>query len=282
MDPVARDNKLSDSQQAKFGDRNGLPGAEGPAVVARRRVFLLLETDRESLRAQLRRRVRVRRRYEDLCLVKMVTRLQRDYLSQPSPGTEPSPGGVGGEYGIADWARPWGPTFLLQFQADLNVFDLKLKSSRRWLSATTQRRAEDRAAERFASITAGMASQLKAAGFALPSWASGRHRSRHPSPRRAARRGEPRGAPRRGASRRAASGRAGAPGGRGRGAGARKLNLNRASFAELRSLKLSTTQSHRVLAYRKRMGGYESIEQLDHVPGFPEDVRERLKRQVTV
>ena len=61
-----------------------------------------------------------------------------------------------------------------------------------------------------------------------------------------------------------------------------RLNLNQASFAELRSLKLSITQSHRLLAYRKRIGGYESIEQLDDVPGFPEAVRERLKRQVTV
>ncbi len=284
MDSVARDNKLTDSQPAKLGDTNGAegPGVEASGVVARRRVFLLLEAHRESLGAQLRRRVRVRWRYEDLCLVKMVTRLQRDYLIQPSPGTTPSPGASDSEYGIADWARPWGPAFLLQFQADLNVFDLKLKGSRRWLSVTTQRRAEDRAAERFAAITAGMASQLKAAGFALPSWASGRHRSRHPSPRRAARRGEPRAALRRGALGRAASGRAGASGRDGRGARPRKLNLNQASLAELRSLKLSTTQSHRVLAYRKRFGGYESIEQLDHVPGFPEVIRERLKRQVTV
>ena len=37
-----------------------------------------------------------------------------------------------------------------------------------------------------------------------------------------------------------------------------------------------------MLAYRERIGGYESIEQLDDVPGFPSDVRERLKRQVTV
>jgi competence protein ComEA len=60
------------------------------------------------------------------------------------------------------------------------------------------------------------------------------------------------------------------------------LNLNQASFAELRSLRLSTTQSQRVLAYRKRLGGYESIEQLDDVPGFSEGDRERLKRQVTL
>ena len=61
-----------------------------------------------------------------------------------------------------------------------------------------------------------------------------------------------------------------------------RLNLNHASFADLRSLNLSITQSQRLLAYRQRIGGYESIEQLDDVPGFPSAVRERLKRQATV
>ena len=60
------------------------------------------------------------------------------------------------------------------------------------------------------------------------------------------------------------------------------LNLNQASLAELRSLNLTTTQSHRLLAYRKRIGGYESVEQLDDVPGFPKVVKERLKHQLTV
>ena len=54
------------------------------------------------------------------------------------------------------------------------------------------------------------------------------------------------------------------------------------SLAELRSLNLTTTQSHRLLAYRKRIGGYESVEQLDDVPGFPKVVKERLKHQLTV
>ena len=246
--------------------------------------FSLLEAHRETLAARLRRRVRVRRRYEDLCLVKMVTRLQRDYLSQPTPGAKPSPGGTDVEYGIADWARPWGATFLLQFQADLNAFDLKLKSSRRWLSAATQRKAEARAAERFASITAGMASELKAAEFALPSWASSRQLSRRPAPRRAAR-AEPRRRAARGAAPRVASGRAAQGPSRpsdGPGTTDGRLNLNQASFAELRSLNLSITQSHRLLAYRKRVGRYESIEQLDDLPGFPKDVRERLKRQLIV
>jgi hypothetical protein len=273
VNPVAQPNKRKDAQQEKHSDASGLLVAEDARVVAKRRAFLALEEHRETLAARLQRRVRVRRRYEDLGLVRMVTRLQRDYLSQPAPGAKPSLGSTDVEYGIADWARPWGPTFLLQFEADLHVFDLKLKKSRRWLSAATQRKAEARAAERFASITAGMASQLKAAEFALPSWASSRQPSRHPAPRRAA----PRVASGRAAEKPVAPGRDGR-----RGARDGRLNLNEASFVELRSLNLSITQSHRLLAYRKRIGGYGSIEQLDDVPGFPKDVRERLKRQLIV
>jgi hypothetical protein len=260
VNPVAQPNRRKDAQQEKHSDANGLLVAEDAPVVARRQALLALEAHRETLAARLRRRVRLRRRYEDLCLVKMVTRLQRDYLSEPTPGAKPSLGGTDGEYGIADWARPWGQTFLLQFEADLHAYDLKLKASRRWLSPATQRKAEARAAERFASITAGTASKLKA---------------------------EPRAAFRRGAAPRVASGRAAAKpvaprrDGR-RGATDGRLDLNQASFAELRSLNLSVTQSHRLLAYGKRVGGYESIEQLDDVPGFPKDVRERLKRQVIV
>ena len=70
------------------GDAGRVVAAEDPRLVARRRVFLLLEAHRESLGAQLRRRVRMRRRYEDLWLVKMVIRLQREYLSQSAPGDE--------------------------------------------------------------------------------------------------------------------------------------------------------------------------------------------------
>jgi len=181
VSPVTQPKKRKDARLEKHSGANGLPMAEDALFVAKRRAFLVLEEHRETLAVRLRRRVRVRRRYEDLCLAKMVTRLQRDYL-QPTPGAKPALGDTAAEYGIADWARPWGPTFLLQFEADLNAFDLKLKTSRRWLSAATQRKAEAWAAERFASITAGMASKLKAAEFALPNWAASRQRSRHPAP----------------------------------------------------------------------------------------------------
>jgi Helix-hairpin-helix motif len=285
VNPVAQDKNRRDAP-ARLGDADRVSGAEDPRVVARRRVFLLLEAHRESLSARLRRRVWVRRRYEDLWLIKMVTRLQRDYLNEPNPGVKTSGGFTGVEYGIADWARPWGPTFLLQFQADLNVFDQKLKSCRRWLSVASQGAAEARAAGRFASLTSGMAAELKAAELTLPIWASRRLPSRRPAPGRAPRQ-EGRAAPHRGASKRASTARAQSKSGaRGRrAAGARrdrKPSLNQVGFAELRSLKLSITQSRRVLAYRERVGGYESIDQLDDIPGFPEVVREQLKRRVSV
>ena len=46
----------------------------------------------------------------------------------------------------------------------------------------------------------------------------------------------------------------------------RRLDLNQVSFEQLRSLDLSSTQCHRLLAYRERLGGFQSIEQLDGSP----------------
>ena len=128
--------------------------------------------------------------------MKMVTRLQRDYLSQPTLSGDGT--GLGDsaaealEFGVADWARPWGPSCLLQLQADMNVFDHKLESSRRWLSRSTQRHAEAKAGERFAAIMARMAGDLKLAEFALPGWASSAQADVPTPPARAA---QPRRAP---------------------------------------------------------------------------------------
>ena len=60
------------------------------------------------------------------------------------------------------------------------------------------------------------------------------------------------------------------------------LNLNSATFEQLRTEGLSVTQATRVLASRERAGGYTSVDQLDEVPGFPEDFLNDLKRRVTV
>ena len=172
MKPIAQPAERRDSHIETRA--NGRSAHRDPAVLARKRAFLLLEGHRESLAARVPRLARARTRYEARCLVKMVTRLQRDYLSQPTLSGDGT--GLGDsaaealEFGVADWARPWGPSCLLQLQADMNVFDHKLKSSRRWLSRSTQRQAEAKAGERFAAIMARMAGDLKLAEFTLPGW----------------------------------------------------------------------------------------------------------------
>jgi competence ComEA-like helix-hairpin-helix protein len=60
------------------------------------------------------------------------------------------------------------------------------------------------------------------------------------------------------------------------------LNLNSVTFEELRAHSLSVTQATRILAYRERMGGFNSVHDLDAVPGFPKDFLEDFKRRVTV
>jgi DNA uptake protein ComE-like DNA-binding protein len=37
-----------------------------------------------------------------------------------------------------------------------------------------------------------------------------------------------------------------------------------------------------VLAYRDRVGGFKSLDELDSIPGFPHSFLEELKRQLTV
>jgi hypothetical protein len=296
VNPVAQSAQRRDPHFENRADVAGKAHQGDPSVVARRRAFLLLESHRESLAARAPHRMRPRTRYEDLCLVKMMTRLQRDYLSQPTMGGKPTGVDAGeaeaAEHRVADWARPWGPSCLLQLQADLHLFDREIKSARRWLSAGSQRRAEAGAGERFAEIMARVGSDMKVAEFAVPSWASGaqamsRNGAEAGSRKRGARRRAPRpeskpGAPRRVAARRAEP-RPAAPRHDAPGAGDdRQLDLNEATFGQLHALGLSNTQSHRVIAYRERMNGFGSIDQLDEVPGFPKTVRDQLRRQLTV
>ena len=62
---------------------------------------------------------------------------------------------------------------------------------------------------------------------------------------------------------------------------AQPLSINSASYEDLRTLGLSVTQTGRVLAHRERTGGYESLEDLDEIPGFPtgflDDLKARLR-----
>jgi DNA uptake protein ComE-like DNA-binding protein len=50
-------------------------------------------------------------------------------------------------------------------------------------------------------------------------------------------------------------------------AGDEPIDLNRASFEQLRDLGFSVTQSTQLLTYRERQGGFESVDDLAGVPG---------------
>lgn len=60
------------------------------------------------------------------------------------------------------------------------------------------------------------------------------------------------------------------------------VNLNQATFEELREAGLSVTQATRILAYRERFGGYSSVEDLEKVPGFPADLIESLRSRLSI
>jgi DNA uptake protein ComE-like DNA-binding protein len=70
-------------------------------------------------------------------------------------------------------------------------------------------------------------------------------------------------------------------GGPGPGAGG-GINLNTVSFEELREQNLSVTQATRLLAHRERLGRFGSVDDLDQIPGFPQDLLEDLKTRSTV
>jgi hypothetical protein len=57
-----------------------------------------------------------------------------------------------------------------------------------------------------------------------------------------------------------------------------RLDLNALGFDELRELRLSITQTKRLLAQREQRGGFRSLDELDDVPGFPRYLIADLKR----
>ena len=61
-----------------------------------------------------------------------------------------------------------------------------------------------------------------------------------------------------------------------------QLNLNSVTFEQLREQNLSVTQATRLLAHRERLGGFQSVDDLDQVVGFPEDVLDDLKSRSIV
>jgi DNA uptake protein ComE-like DNA-binding protein len=60
------------------------------------------------------------------------------------------------------------------------------------------------------------------------------------------------------------------------------LNLNSATFEELRSVGLSVTQAARLIGQREQHGGFESADDVDGIVGIPRDVKQTLKDQGSV
>ena len=60
------------------------------------------------------------------------------------------------------------------------------------------------------------------------------------------------------------------------------IELNNVSFEQLRGHGLSVTQATRLLAHRERVGRFNSIDELDEIPGLPREFAEDLKRRSRV
>ena len=123
---------------------------------ASKRVFLSLEREHRLHAAALRPWWRLRGRYEDLSLVILLARLERDCLAQPRPhpsGSDPSGQGHEPGHGLAEWAKPWGAAPWVRLDAEIGRFDRARQRIRRWLSGPAVVKAEARARERLATIT---------------------------------------------------------------------------------------------------------------------------------
>jgi DNA uptake protein ComE-like DNA-binding protein len=60
----------------------------------------------------------------------------------------------------------------------------------------------------------------------------------------------------------------------------KKLSLSTASFEELRAVGLSVTQTQRVIEYREANDGFNSLDELDSVPGFERSLLVDVKSRV--
>lgn len=60
------------------------------------------------------------------------------------------------------------------------------------------------------------------------------------------------------------------------------VNINTASYEDLRGAGLSVTQTGRMLAFRERAGRFNSVDELEDVPGFPKEFLTEVKARLTV
>ena len=61
-----------------------------------------------------------------------------------------------------------------------------------------------------------------------------------------------------------------------------EIDVNLATFEELRGLGFSVTQATRVIAYRERNHGFDSVDDLHAVPGLPNEGLDELKEKLRV
>jgi len=61
-----------------------------------------------------------------------------------------------------------------------------------------------------------------------------------------------------------------------------RLNLNDATFEDLRELGFTVTQATRVITYRERQSGFESIDDLIEVPGMPDEFLTEIRNKLTL
>ena len=61
-----------------------------------------------------------------------------------------------------------------------------------------------------------------------------------------------------------------------------RIDLNRASFEDLRALGISVSQAGRVVSRREAYGGFASVDELDGIFGFSAEQLEEFKRLVRV
>ena len=67
-----------------------------------------------------------------------------------------------------------------------------------------------------------------------------------------------------------------------KGAAEKPINLNDASFEQLRSLDLSVSQAARLIAQRDQRGGFSSPNELNGLYGLPLEVIATLRERTTV
>jgi DNA uptake protein ComE-like DNA-binding protein len=58
------------------------------------------------------------------------------------------------------------------------------------------------------------------------------------------------------------------------------VSLNGADLEQLHELGMSPTQARRVLNYREQRDGFESVDELDDLPGFPPELLAEIKRRL--